>query len=336
MIRPNTRELLRDKSANEAIVLLEEFILTEPNSELYLAKIDLLRMYGKNNQREKFYALALYLVSSINNAAVYREVARFAYFIDLDKNTAMLYAKKAIAINKKEPLWVYYIAREPKSYFEKIYDGVYLTAIPKNASTSLKTMVLEKLHNKTDLNPHSVFGNPFFETNENELKFKEGDLKLLSTREPVERFLSYYNKNIIEESSLKEELNFTSKEQEFGLSLKPELDYFVKNLNKYCYAFNDVLHHILPQTAYFSNASVYDIIAELKNSNDLALAISKKVGVELAVPKKMVSKKKISNIELSPLIREVIETLYYDDLAFVDNNLSYERKFSFDFGAVNE
>ncbi|EGI71686.1 hypothetical protein PH505_cr00140 [Pseudoalteromonas distincta] len=332
MLRPNVRELLKDLSALEVITELELFIKNNPKEEFYLANIDLLRMYGKSGQRDKFYKLALFLTSSINNPAVYREIARFSYFIEKDSQVAQLYASKAIKINADEPLWVYYIARQPKVYFEKLYEGIYLTSIPKNASTSLKSMMLAELHGKTDVNPHSVFGNPFFKSNQLDLNIEEKDLKLISTREPLSRFVSYFNKNIIEEGSLHEELSFTGKSEMYGLPLKPTFDFFVENLNVYCYVFNDVLHHILPQTAYFNDLSIYDCVADLSDSYKLGELVTKRLGLErpIAPPRKMVSKRKVSELAISDSSKKALYRLFSDDINVL-TGISSSKNYSFKF-----
>ena len=336
MLRPNVRALLKELSLSEVIKKLESFIANNPKKEFYLSNIDLLRLYGKALRKDDFYKLALFLTSNIRNPAVYREVARFSYFIEKDSSKAKFYAEKAILINNNEPLWVHYIARVSRTYLEKLYDGVYLTSIPKNASTSLKSMVLEELHEKKGVNPHSVFGNPFFSINNLDKSDLNSDLKLLSLREPISRFISYHNKNILEESSLQEELNYTKKEFEFGLDLKPNLEEFVNKINIYCYIFNDVLHHILPQTAYFNELTYYDCVADLKSSYKLGEAVSKKLKLKnkISPPKKMVSTKKVKSIDLSDNVQSTLEKLFKDDVLMFENFEStkeFNKTFSFDF-----
>ncbi len=332
MLRPNVRELLKELSPEEVISKVECFIQDNPAKEFWLANIDLLRLYGRTLNRAKFYEQALFLVNNINNVSVYRELARFYYFIEKNSNKAKFYSDKAISLNKGEPLWIYYISKRSFDYYEKIYDGVFLTAIPKNASTSLKTMVLEKLHNKTGVNPHSVFGNPFFSTSSYEEVELQKGVRLLSIREPIARFLSYYNKNIIEESSLSEELNYSTKVKEFGLDLKPSLPDFIDNLSLYCYVFNDVLHHILPQTAYFSNIDSYDCISDLKDSHKLGELVSTHLKLDeiLTPPKKMVSANKIEKINISEQYKEIISRLFNDDIKMYNENV-IDKDFSFKF-----
>ncbi|MGR5269998.1 sulfotransferase family 2 domain-containing protein [Vibrio astriarenae] len=333
MNRPNVRALLKDLPLGEVTSMVEEYVNVNPEKEFYLANIDLLRLYGKGQRTEDFYKLALFLSSSIRNPAIFREVARYAYFIEKDSEKAKHYANNAIKENGNEPLWVYYIARQSKNYFEKLTDRVYLTAIPKNASTSLKTMILEEVHQKKGLNPHSVFGNPFFSSSNFKEELTEEDLKLISIREPVSRFVSYYNKNVIEESSLHEELNFTNKDNAYGLPLKPTLDYFIDNLNLYCYMFNDVLHHILPQTAYFVSLKEYDCAVDIKEAHKLGEAVSQKLNLvkKISPPKKMVSTKKVSTIKISKASEQALLNLFRDDV-FAYKHMSIEnKKYSFDF-----
>lgn len=328
MIRPDVRQLIKNKSLDNTIEEVEKFIKSNEKNEKVLAKIDLLRLYGKRIDKANFYALALELTHSIKNPAIFREISRFIYFIEKDSEKAKIYAKKAISINSNEPLWVYYIARIEKTYFEKLHDGIYLTSIPKNASTSLKSMMIEKFHENKNINPHSVFGNPFFKTNNYDNSVSKNDLKLISIRDPLDRFVSYYNKNVIEENSLKEELLFTKKNKEFNLDLSPTLDDFVNNINLYCYMFNDVLHHILPQSAYFKDLNTYDVVANLTESHLLGEAISRKLNLDSSIlpPRKMVSKKPIKQINIKEDLKEKIDSLFYDD-----KNLKIKKNYTFRF-----
>lgn len=338
MLRPNVRELLKTENVEKVIYKCECFIKSKQEKEKILAQIDLLRLYGKILDKNKFYSLALYLTSTINNSAVYRELARFVYFIEGDSDKAKLYANKAIKINEFEPLWVYYIARKNKTYFEKLHDNVYLTSIPKNASTSLKTMMIEKFHHNKNVNPHSVFGNPFFKTNSYDTTLNENDLKLISIREPISRFASYHNKNILEENSLKEELNYTEKNKEFGLDLRPTLDVFIENIALYCYSFNDVLHHILPQTAYFDDVNIYDVISDISEAHMLGEAVSNKLQLDnpIAPPKKMVSKRPVDSLKITEKNKSRISLLFKDDMSFYELRNKFKSKvYSFDFKGVN-
>jgi len=333
MLRPNVRKLLKTDQLKDVVAAVEKYIEECNGQELYLASIDLLRLYGKSLDSAKFYSLGLYLTTKIKNPAIWRELARYSYFIDKDPSRAQQYAKMAIDLNAKEGLWVYYIAKVDKDYFEEVYDNILLTSIPKNASTSLKTMMLKELHGMSDFNPHSIFGNPFFKTNDLTSEKIESSLKLLSIREPVSRFLSYYNKNVIEEKSLKEELDFTDKEQEFGFPLEPDFEFFLDNLNYYCYLYNDVLHHVLPQTAYFSNLSQYDCAADISESYKLEKAVSERVGggLTISLPKKMVSSRSIESLGISDISKDKIRSLFDDDIVMYQEKSKYSKKFSFDF-----
>lgn len=332
MIRPDVRQLIKNESLDNTIERVETFIKSNEKNEKTLAKIDLLRLYGKKLDKAKFYSLALELTHSIKNPAIFREISRFIYFIEKDSEKAKIYAKKAISLNNNEPLWVYYIARIEKTYLEKLHDGIYLTSIPKNASTSLKTMMIEKFHEKKAINPHSVFGNPFFKTNNFDKETSKDDLKLISIRNPLDRFVSYYNKNIIEENSLQEELSFTKKTNEFGLDLSPSLDDFINNVNIYCYMFNDVLHHILPQSAYFEDIKFYDVVANINESHLLGEAISNKLNLDSSIlpPRKMVSSKPITSLKINQSSSKKLLSIFSDDLNLTDEK-SITKQYSFTF-----
>ncbi|RVU83388.1 hypothetical protein EOL70_16815 [Leucothrix sargassi] len=333
--RPDVKKLLRKGSLDSAIEEVKRYINAGEGNGRYLANIDLLRLYGKALRREDFYEQALLIISEKESAVVYRELSRFAYFIDKSPYKARKFAKKALSISMNEPFWLCYVAGVRKTYFTKLCDHVFLTAIPKNASTSLKAMVLEEVFQKNSVNPHAKFGSPFFSNGGTEPSPTEDDLKLLCLREPIARFLSYYNKNIIEENSLSKECGSKVDENNFGLSLRPTLDEFVSKLNIYCYMFNDVIHHVLPQTAYFSGLEQYSNIVNIEDSNVLGSIVAKKLGIENNVvpPRKMKSNKSVSRISVSSEIKEKLDDLFRDDIEMYKSRNVDVINFSFNFSS---
>lgn len=327
--------MLSTHSLADVISSVKKYLASSDCQQEYLANLDLLKLYGKTLSRENFYRHGLLLLSKYDEVATAKEIARFAFYVDKDSSLAQQYALKVISEEKNPPLWLRYIAKSRKTYYNKLCDEVFLTSIPKNASTSLKSMILEGVHKRKVKNPHAEFASPYFddENNATLVDPKESDLKLVIVRDPVARFLSYYSKNIIEKSSLVKEVGGASLEKKYSISLKPDLDFFIENLGIYCYYFNDVAHHVLPQTAYFTTLKGYDHCVDIKDVHQLGLAVSEKLGIsnQILPPRRMKSKKSILPSEISSKSLAKLERLFDDDIRMYNDRMSDFVEFSFNF-----
>ena len=312
MIKPNLK--FYSGKYNDYFNDMSNYLDFNPND--LSAKVDMLRFFSRARMNEEFESLAT-KVSKTNNSFIQRELGRYYLFSKRDTKKALYHLNIAIKINPEEPMWVYYFTGNSFNYYEKLCDNLFYTAIPKNASTSLKNFILDKVYSTPDKNPHSQFGNPFFKSHH----FGSEDLikskKVLVTREPVERIKSYFNKNILEEDSLNFELGTNKKNttEFYGLPTSPSFEFFIKNIWDYCLVFNDVLHHILPQSAYINNLSEYDIIVDIKDLDSMVVQVSKHLELDYQgpAPKKMVPKSsKINNTE-NLTLDDFLKTIYEDD-----------------------
>lgn len=267
-MKPNRNESIKNKNVNQYVSDLENYVVK--NNDNYHAKIDLLKILLKIGSYEKFENLYHELRIDKPSFLVYAEFAKYLIFIKKDYARAKRVLSRATEFNEEAPSWCYFFQDKEFNYYEKIAEGVIYTAIPKNASTSLKTFVLKEWHKKPGLNPHSVFGNPFFKTERIDKSQEEKSLKIVVVREPVKRIVSYYNKNILDENSLAYEygLHDTDKSELFGLRLKPSFDFFIENFERYCICFNDVFHHTLPQAAYIADIRSYDIVVDVSEVDE--------------------------------------------------------------------
>ncbi|MEA2048168.1 MAG: sulfotransferase family 2 domain-containing protein [Campylobacterota bacterium] len=316
---------------NKYLSELREYINNNQNDTS--AKIDLLQFLLKIREYEEFENLYHYLrKKNINNSLIYRTFARYLLFVKKDFIRAKNVLQKAISLNVNEPAWVYYFTGKEYVYYEKIYDKLFYTAIPKNASTSLKTFVLKEFLNQENVNPHSVFGNPFFKSThyaDDELK---NGIKTVVLRKPEDRFLSYFSKNILEEDSLAFEYGLSSKNvsELFGLKLQPTLEEFIENFELYCVTFNDVLHHTLPQAAYIGNLEKYDLVCDIKEVDNLVTYVAEaynKTHLKKA-PNKMVTSNKKEDI-LKPEIQDFLRSIYahdYEILSFAAKKINLSEE----------
>jgi len=322
--KPKRNELIKSIGVDGYIDELRLYI--NNNKEDKLAKIDLYKILLKTGEYKEFEILYHELRKSNPIPIVYREFGRYLLFAKFDYQRAKKVLRKAIEVNKNEPAWVYYFAGLEYTYYEKMCDGLLYTAIPKNASTSLKSFILDSVLKQSDSNPHSVFGNPFFKTLHYTDKEIANSTKVLVLREPSARFYSYFNKNVKEEDSLAYEYNVDSKIQAelFNLKLQPTIEEFVGNFWNYCLVFNDVLHHTLPQAAYIGSLNKYDYICDISEVDDLVKFVANKLdvkGIEKA-PKKMIPKKKKKTVNEEDKIKDFISLIYDYDYKLISRNLN--------------
>ena len=277
----------------------------------------LLRM-GDIQQAEAFSNEQLIAESS----HVHRALARYHIYAGLNLNAARSHLRRAISLNKNEPAWVYYYAGYPYQHYNKMYDGLLYTAIPKNASTSLKSFVLDQLLDVKKVNPHSVFDKPYFRSLHYTKKEIQNSTKVLILRNPISRIISFHGKNIVEDGSLGKEYGLAKDVDSFmGLKLTPSFEEFLENLWSYCLVFNDVMHHVLPQAAYFYNLREYDYVCDISEVDGMVKFVADRYNipnVDLA-PREMVPKKKNAN-EIPEGQERFLRLIYADDYLKISNS----------------
>lgn len=259
--------------------------------------VDLLRMAGVLRDRKLFSNLEN--EAPKKNSKICRELGKYYLLIESDYEKSRYYFNKAIEKNKREPLWVYYFSDYDASYYTKISNEYYFTAIPKNGSTTFKSLFLKIISNKDVVNPHQHYDNPFFMLPLHKKTDLDNGKRILITRDPSKRFFSYYRKNIIEMGSLEKEFGLKKSDTEseidiLGMSSRPSLDFFCKNFWSYCYAFNDVFHHLLPQEAYIDKSRKYDYSCDIGDLDNLTQEILCHEGIDIEekVERRMVSSSK--------------------------------------------
>lgn len=343
MKRPNRNLTINSSGIEKYAAELKKYV--ELNPDEIQARIDFykltLKLGGYAEFEEQYHSLRKNIKSSI----VYREFARYLIFIKPDQERIERVCRKAIEVNSLEPSWVYYFAGLKHPYYEEVYPDLLYTAIPKNASTSLKTFILEGVLKEKDKNPHSVFGNPFFKNISYTKEKLNSSKKVLVTRNPADRFFSYFNKNILEEDSLAQEYGVDSNTcpELFGLKLKPTIGEFIENLWLYCLVFNDVLHHLLPQSAYIGELDEYDFVCDISMVDSLVHFVCDSFGFEKVVkaPQKMIPQNK-NKLKQNSLLRQKVMNIYvvdYINLTRVEEGEGgrYDvSSFKFNFSAVNE
>ena len=328
-MKPKRNEIIKDYGVEQYQNLLADYI--KSNSNDFTAKIDYLKLMLKSGDYNGFRKQYTNLRKESASPALLREFAKYLLFVENDYKRAKVVLDNLVRRNVNEPSWVYYFSGRRKVYFEKLCDNLLYTAIPKNASTSLKTFILKNVLKKEGVNPHSIFGNPFFNTSEYSEEEVRKSRKVLILRKPESRFVSYYSKNIIAEDSLAFEYGISSKDIShlFGLKLQPTLEELLCDFNKYCLVFNDVFHHTLPQAAYVGDLSSYDYICDVSEVDGLVSYVAEYLGFgegfNSKAPKEMVGL--ASKEKHQDALIDSIKKIYKDDylilsLAANKNNLS--------------
>ena len=155
--------------------------------------------------------------------------------------------------NAAQPLWLKYAAGAPAH--DIIVLDQYRIAycpMPKNASSSIKARLNYLMSGDNEVYSHRFFTNVYETSQTTALPALENCFSFTVIRDPVERLVSYYRKNIIELGSLAKELELNQANE--IMPTRPTLEDFVAKLKAYIYYFDDVHHHTLPQCAYIKTA----------------------------------------------------------------------------------
>lgn len=329
-MKPVRNEVIKKSGLAEYEKRLDSYISS--NDQDITAKIDKLKLVLKKGEYEKFRIFYHSLRKTSSSPVLKRELAKYLLFVEKDFSRAQKVLNGISCKDESQPAWVHYFSGNRRNYYEKLYDDIFYTAIPKNASTSLKTYILKSVLRKDGLNPHSVFGNPFFKSNVYQASELKDSKKFLVLRKPEDRFLSYYFKNILSEDSLSYEYGLSSKNNEeiFGLKLRPTLDELLSNLSRYCLVFNDVFHHTLPQAAYIGDINSYNYICDVSEVDTLVSYVAEIIGLSKAnnkAPREMVGEKREDRNSLLPSM-SILKKIYSDDyhlLSLSHDNLKVSR-----------
>ncbi|WP_085920307.1 GT-D fold domain-containing protein [Halomonas sp. CSM-2] len=306
----NLSQYLASSSFNKYLDDLEAYI--KENSWDKNSYLDFLQVLVKSGCYIKFenYIESFFYKYPDNNIA-HRIYGKYHIFVKKDLKKALIHLNKACEINPEEPSWVRYYTGKKGNYYESVAKDVLYTAIPKNGSTTIKGYIASK-EDKDVVNPHKYFGNPYFKFNYFDRERIERSKRVLILREPVQRVVSYHAKNIIEESSLIQEVGHPKQNKLYGLSLKPTLEEFLEKFWEYVFCFNDVFHHLLPQSAYVTNINEYTFVGDMKGINDSISHIEDNGGGDINVPVLMKGSSGRNN-KLSEREEEFLKKIYSDD-----------------------
>lgn len=327
--KPKLKQYINNRGLNEYFNSAEEF--SKKNPQLINFQIDLAFNYARARCYNKYEGLVSNLLEKHkNNNLLNRLHGRYLLFVKKDIEKAKEHLLLAVENNPTEPCWVKYFSGRAENYYERVSQEILYTPIPKNGSTTLKNH-LARINNLPEtINPHQFFDNPYFKSSRISKEDVSLASKILVLRDPLSRVKSYYNRNILQDLSLHDEIGSRKIKKIFGLDLKPSLPFFIENLNLYAFCFHDVLHHTLPQSAYISNLADYDLICDVKNIESAINFIDVKSGMKIEGEAKrmMVSshRTKTSNKEEC-----AIRSIYADDYKLLEKSGIYNDKTNFSY-----
>jgi hypothetical protein len=217
--------------------------------------------------------------------------------------------------NPAQPLWLKYAAGVPAH--DVILLEQYRIAycpMPKNASSSIKARINFLMQGTNDVYSHRFFTNVYETSQTTVLPDLTNYYSFTVIRDPVERLLSYYQKNIIEEGTLARELEVNRARA--ILAARPSIEEFVARFESYAFYFDDVHHHTLPQSAYLRSvlprlSRVY-LISE---ADTIFEELSNRTGVDLEPTYLLKSSVGVRKLlpDLSTSARNKLDSFYRED-----------------------
>lgn len=302
---PSPLSLLRQGLVDECIFELSKTVSAYPKNfrdvTMSIGYGVLLAKSGRIQEGEEF--LQELCKNRVSDSNVHRNLARVLNFSG-QRERAKQHLTVAIALEPEQPLWVYHLAEINRCDWIEFSAGIFYFPIPKNASSSLKAVALELRGENARHNPHSAFNdyNAFFRTRALPESYGSATLRFVVVRDPAERILSFFSKNVRQRRALYypefvdirggpcvvRRVNagdqFMGVDSLYGLNLQPSLAEFLKNFHRYCFCFNTVLHHTLPQVAFLpsdiSGVEVYD----LKEVDKVAQRVSDLIARDVSLP----------------------------------------------------
>lgn len=309
------------------------------NSFPLLSKIELSKLLGNMGKAEEGISLLKKLIERPkNNPLIYKTIGALE---ELSGNgeIAKDHYSRAIELDKGQPLWVYYGAK--KTRCDLIMDEankLLFSPMPKCASSSVKSFLLKHTENVDSINPHAFYANPFFNTKDFDHNQYKDFYRFTIVRDPVDRFLSYYNKNIMQENSLTNK-KYGNNRYVFGLDTKPEINFLVENFHRYAFVFDDFRHHTLPQSAYLTE--IFDILDDVYTLDTLNVMNKKLCEIfglnSSKIPHLMKSSRTIDNLypRISLKSLEKLFVLYQQDYGLLSNYFDKERVIENYFRTIN-
>lgn len=243
-------------------------------------------------------------VSDGQNATVFYERARLDSFGG--RTSAREAAQRSIEVDPMQSQLMYFFAEHPWQGDYIVMPGMRLiySPIPKSGSTSIKSALLnfvdeEQRKGPQGKGPHRTFNGERVRQDRLRVRDLPNEYyRFAVVRDDLERFESYYKRNVVEAESLQRAAKGRS--EHFGLPTIPTIDELATDLAKYQYLFLDVAHHTLPTRAYLhSDPSFYDDVFELSQMAELEQRLFAHTAEHISLPHELKSSGPDSGARLS-------------------------------------
>jgi tetratricopeptide (TPR) repeat protein len=153
-------------------------------------------------------------------------------------------------------------------------------------------------------------------------------LTLAVIREPIRRFLSAFsNKVLFDNIAFKRTVTTSKKYLSIAeLSINPEINYLIENLETYQDLSHQLKHHIRPQHSFIgNNLEKFDQVFQVENLGELGKKLSEIVGYSVTLPRLNTGGRKIPLKELSEESMEKLIDYYAKDYELLHEYYSPEK-----------
>jgi tetratricopeptide (TPR) repeat protein len=154
-------------------------------------------------------------------------------------------------------------------------------------------------------------------------------LKFAVIREPIKRFLSAFSNKVTFNNHDSFEKTFTQTKKYLSiaeLSINPEINYLIGNLEIYQESSRNLRHHIRPQHSFIgNNLEKFDQVFQVENLGELGKKLSEIAGYEVTLPRLNTGGRKIPLKELSSESMEKLIDYYAKDYELLHEYYSPEK-----------
>lgn len=306
------RKLAKSLDFDAAVSAYKDAIVF--NTFPLIARVELGRLLVSMGKREEGINILSHTTDLFPNSDKPYAALGAALLLTGEKEQAQKCFVRAVEINEFAPSWQFFAAgRTAADIIALEVPNVAYIPMPKCGSSTIKAHILKLSQGVNTINPHQFFENPFFKTTGQSISIYSKAYKFVVVRDPIKRFLSYYNNNVVKLGSLGEP--YAGATEVFGLKTKPELNSLIELWDDYRYVFDDFRHHTLGQAAYFGTLSDFDDVYPLESIGELLGKLSKFFNSEALPEHLMRSERPISNIyeQLSLRSLKQLFEIYHSD-----------------------
>ncbi len=319
-------EAAKQRNLKVAIDKFQQAIEIEPDQPLKVYK-SLSQFFVEINQVDRAIAVLKATIDRFpEDASVYLKLGNILAEKG-ETESALKHYRQVIEIDPNQPPIIYRALKLQAFHVLKVEElGLAYLPIPKCASTTLKhifySLNFNQEYSETIEQIHQ-FWYSHTDVLEN-LQNLDNYFKFTVIRDPIKRLLSCYRNQILYHKSLWLK-SVQGKVKNAGLKWKPEINYFVENLEHYFQISDAINHHALPQSQYIGkDLGIYDLICPIENLENLRQIISQKANVEIEFPRLQTGGPKITLKDLTEKSLAKLIEFYAEDYQLLQDFYSVD------------